>query len=45
MSVLVHVVRMLSPTLDQKHIVSLKIFAGEVQLIGMTVDYLMYKAI
>lgn len=42
---LVHIVCMLSLTLDQKHIVSSKRFVGVVQLIEMTINYLMYKVI
>lgn len=45
MSELVQIACMLSPTLDQKHVVSLKRFAGEAQLIEMTINYLMYKGI
>lgn len=42
---LVHTVYMWSPTLDQKHTVSFKKYVGEVQLIEMTINYLMYKVI
>lgn len=45
MSALLHIIHMLSPNLDQKDIVSFKRFVGEVQIIEMTIDYLMYKAI